>query len=105
MPIAATILVTQVVTMLLIGMWHGVTWNFALWGAWHGLGLFAHNRWSEYLRRRDAAPGQSHVMHGLLQALGVLLTFNYVSLGWVFFALPSPAQSLGFMLKLVGASG
>ena len=105
MSIAATILVTQVVTMLLIGMWHGVTWNFALWGAWHGLGLFAHNRWSEYVRRREAAPGQSHAMRGLQQALGVLLTFNYVAIGWVFFALPSPAQSLGFMLKLVGAAG
>jgi D-alanyl-lipoteichoic acid acyltransferase DltB (MBOAT superfamily) len=103
-PIAATVFVTQGVTMLLIGMWHGVTWNFALWGAWHGLGLFAHNRWSEYARRRHAAPGQSRAMHGLMQALGVLLTFNYVALGWVFFALPSPAQSLGFMLKLVGAS-
>ena len=105
MPVAATILVTQVVTMLLIGMWHGVTWNFALWGLWHGLGLFAHNRWGEYVRRRDAAAGHPPARRGLPQALGVLLTFNYVALGWVFFALPSPAQSLGFMLKLVGAAG
>ena len=41
-------LVTQLVTMLLIGLWHGITWSFALWGLWHGIGLFVHNRWSAF---------------------------------------------------------
>src|ERR1700690_1512192 len=32
------IFVTQISTMVLIGLWHGVTLNYALWGAWHGIG-------------------------------------------------------------------
>ncbi len=44
MPMPMMILLTQVATMLLIGFWHGVTWYFTLWGLWHGLGLFIHNR-------------------------------------------------------------
>jgi D-alanyl-lipoteichoic acid acyltransferase DltB (MBOAT superfamily) len=29
------ILLGQLSTMLLIGLWHGITWNFAIWGLWH----------------------------------------------------------------------
>jgi alginate O-acetyltransferase complex protein AlgI len=39
MPAPVMIALTQIATMLLIGFWHGVTWNFALWGLWHGVGL------------------------------------------------------------------
>ncbi|MGA7193166.1 MAG: MBOAT family O-acyltransferase, partial [Anaerolineales bacterium] len=46
------IFVTQMGTMILIGFWHGGTLNFVLWGAWHGIGLFIHNRWSEFIRNR-----------------------------------------------------
>jgi len=34
-------------TMLLGGLWHGASWNFALWGAWHGMGLAAARRLSD----------------------------------------------------------
>ena len=33
LPAALIILIGQVGTMLLIGLWHGVTWNFVAWGA------------------------------------------------------------------------
>ncbi|MDX1377872.1 MAG: MBOAT family O-acyltransferase, partial [Anaerolineales bacterium] len=49
-PAWAMILIGQLATMLLIGLWHGITWNFILWGAWHGLGLFLHNRWSSFAK-------------------------------------------------------
>ena len=32
LPVGAVILIGQLATMVLIGLWHGVTWNFALWG-------------------------------------------------------------------------
>ncbi len=103
LPIAATVFVSQLVTMLLIGMWHGLTWNFALWGAWHGLGLFVHNRWNEFARGRARAP--SSTLDGPMKALNVFLTFNFVAVGWAFFALPAPANSFAFILKLMGVSG
>ncbi|MBM3152989.1 MAG: hypothetical protein FJZ96_12450, partial [Chloroflexi bacterium] len=49
-PIPLIILITQFGTMLLIGLWHGISWNFIFWGLWHGLGLFIHNRWSEWTK-------------------------------------------------------
>ncbi len=66
--------------MILIGLWHGGTLNFILWGAWHGVGLFIHNRWSEFFRNRLPAWTQSSRGQIVMNALGVFMTFNYVTL-------------------------
>jgi alginate O-acetyltransferase complex protein AlgI len=100
LPVPVIIFITQLSTMVLIGLWHGVTWNFALWGAWHGLGLFVHNRWAELTK----APFTKlpAAWQRLFNAAGALLTFNYVALGWVFFALPAPSSSIHFLQTLFG---
>jgi D-alanyl-lipoteichoic acid acyltransferase DltB (MBOAT superfamily) len=93
------IFITQMSTMVLIGLWHGVTWNFVAWGLWHGLGLFVHNRWSEWTKPRFAT-----LPSGWQKAMnvgGVLLTFHFVALGWVFFALPSLSVSGHFLQTLI----
>ncbi|MCP4093969.1 MAG: MBOAT family protein [Planctomycetes bacterium] len=33
------------ITMTLGGLWHGASWNFVLWGAFHGLALIVHSVW------------------------------------------------------------
>ena len=120
------ILAGQLATMALIGLWHGVTWNFLIWGVWHGVGLFVHNRWLEFSRRRSSkttesvgAQGEPRTPLGCLRPHGVsnnqpgwsprvttvlstFITFNYVALGWVWFALSLPSQSWAVMLKLFG---
>jgi D-alanyl-lipoteichoic acid acyltransferase DltB (MBOAT superfamily) len=96
------ILLGQLATMLLIGLWHGVTVNFVLWGAWHGLGLFAHNRWSDLLRGRPLALLQDDRWQRVFGIASMLATFHFVAFGWVFFALSTPAASLEVFMKLVG---
>ncbi|MGA2490251.1 MAG: MBOAT family O-acyltransferase [Anaerolineales bacterium] len=93
------IFITQVSTMVLIGLWHGVTWNFVLWGLWHGLGLFIQNRWSELTKARFIALPLG--WQKFLNIVGILLTFHFVAIGWVFFALPSPAVSGVYLQKLI----
>jgi len=83
-------------------LWHGISWNFAIWGAWHGLGLFIHNRWVDWMRPKA---GLFENRPGLLRLTSIgstFLTFNFVALGWVWFALATPAQSLNTFLKLFG---
>jgi alginate O-acetyltransferase complex protein AlgI len=98
LPIPAIILITQVATMVVIGLWHGMTWNFVLWGLWHGTGMFVHNRWSDLTKARFAALTAN--TQKALNVGGTLLTFHYVALGWIFFALPAPALSFHFLKVL-----
>ena len=101
-PIWVMILVGQLATMLLIGLWHGITLNFVLWGAWHGMGLFLQNRWSDFAKMRfNASNPQTQTA---LQLGGILFTFHFVALGWVFFALSEPSLSWQVLLALSGVS-
>jgi alginate O-acetyltransferase complex protein AlgI len=96
------LLLSQVFTMLLIGLWHGVTINFVIWGLWHGLGLFVHNRWADLTRGWFAARSFSPAVQRGLRIFATLLTFHYVALGWVWFVLPNPAAAGRVMLSLFG---
>jgi D-alanyl-lipoteichoic acid acyltransferase DltB (MBOAT superfamily) len=102
LPAWIMILIGQVATMLLIGLWHGITFNFILWGLWHGLGLFLQNRWSDFVRRRYPNSGQNTRLQPALQISGILLTFHFVALGWIFFALSDPSLSWLVFRKLFG---
>ncbi|MBM3990041.1 MAG: MBOAT family protein [Planctomycetes bacterium] len=59
-------------TMLLGGLWHGAGWNFVIWGALHGGALVAHREWERAGRRLPAS-------------LGLLATFWWTCLAWIFF--------------------
>jgi alginate O-acetyltransferase complex protein AlgI len=101
-PVWLIIFVTQISTMVLIGLWHGVTNGFAIWGLWHGIGLFVQNRWSEFIRKRVPTWVQTGSGQKVANAFGVFLTFNFVALGWLFFNLDSPAMAWLAMKKLFG---
>ena len=96
----AVLLLSQLTTFVLIGLWHGVTWNFAIWGLWHGIGLFAQNRWSNFSRTRfsNQTPGAQRG----LRIFSTALTFHFVALGWVWFTLPTPRMALAVLGRLFG---
>jgi len=105
-PNAATIaLICQIATMITIGLWHGVSWNFLIWGLWHGVGLFVHKVYTDNTRKwhRDlkAKPRQWQAYSVLMWAA----TFHYVLLGWVWFVLPTPTDAVQFFAKLMGVGG
>ena len=102
LPAWAIILICQVTTMLLIGLWHGITLNFAIWGLWHGVGLFIHNRYSEWARPRTAELERRPGLQRPLKFAGWPSTFNFVVLGWIWFALPSPEMAWNYVQLLLG---
>ncbi len=68
-----------VITMALGGLWHGASWTFVIWGLFHGAGVAALHGIDRVLGRARALPAW----------LGVLITFHFVTLGWVLFRAPS----------------
>jgi D-alanyl-lipoteichoic acid acyltransferase DltB (MBOAT superfamily) len=61
-------------TMLIGGLWHGASWNFVVWGGYHGA-LLAIERW--FWRKETP--------RGLLRLPATVFTFLLVLIGWVFF--------------------
>jgi alginate O-acetyltransferase complex protein AlgI len=104
-PVWLIILAGQLATMALIGLWHGVTWNFLIWGCWHGLGLFLHNRWGEWSRGWMPRLEKRPLWKKAYTVVSTAATFQFVVLGWVWFALPTVASSSAVFLRLFGISG
>lgn len=105
LPAWMVILITQLSTMVFIGLWHGMTINFILWGLWHGLGLFINNRWSSVARPLMTRAREKPALSRMVTVLSTLLTFTYVSLGWVWFALPDVSTSIKVFAGLFGIGG
>jgi len=64
-------------TMMLGGLWHGISWNFLIWGALHGAALGIVFAW----KRRRSVPSPAL----WTKVLGGVLTFNFVCFAWIFF--------------------
>ena len=101
-PMWVVLLVTQLATFVLIGLWHGITLNFIAWGLWHGLGLFLQNRYSDRARPLTTWLTERPRLNVVSRGFSTLLTFHYVALGWVWFALPSLDLSLKTFARLFG---
>jgi alginate O-acetyltransferase complex protein AlgI len=96
------VLSSQLATLVVIGLWHGVSWNFLIWGVWHGIGLFIHKQWSDrtraWYRGLNDKPGQKRAWF----IVTWFITFQFVVIGWVWFALPNLDTSLNVLRGLFG---
>ncbi len=96
------VLSTQLATMIVIGLWHGITVNFLVWGVWHGVGLFIHKQHAD--RTRAWYRGLSPARKRWSDLFGWFVTFHFVVLGWVWFALPDFEQSVRVFGRLFGVA-
>lgn len=102
LPVTLILLLSHLATMIIIGLWHGITWAFFVWGLWHGIGLFVHKLWSDRTRRWYIRLKQRPNLQRAWTITGVLLTFHYVLLGWVWFALPDFDTAFWTLRRLFG---
>jgi D-alanyl-lipoteichoic acid acyltransferase DltB (MBOAT superfamily) len=78
-------------TMLIGGLWHGAGWNFIIWGGLHGLYLAAHKIFMSWRKLDPKSLGQGY---GWQRILGIIVTFHFVCLAWVFFRMPHFDEAL-----------
>jgi D-alanyl-lipoteichoic acid acyltransferase DltB (MBOAT superfamily) len=84
----------QITTMVLIGLWHGISYNFIAWGVWNGIGLFLQNRITGFITRKIGDGKPLWQISATYKAISTILTLLYISLGWVWFALPTLNASM-----------
>lgn len=109
--------ICQMVTMGVSGLWHGASWSFLVWGLYHGAGMTVHRIFLDINTRikRGRSTPETRELHTdkrapaitalpafLKKAAFTFLTFQFVTIGWVFFVLDirSALKVIGRMLLL-----
>lgn len=76
------------IVFLLSGLWHGASWNFVIWGAYHGLFLILDRLFLIRILNKTGA------------FFSTLFTFFIVMIGWVIFRLEDLASIKVYLIKL-----
>jgi len=92
----------QITTMVLIGLWHGISYNFIAWGAWNGIGLFVQNRVTGFVKKKIGAGKPLWQISPVYRVISTMITFLYISLGWVWFELSTLDASMQVFFILFG---
>lgn len=88
-----TRLYVNLVTVFAIsGIWHGASWNFLLWGLYHGTFLILDRL---FLKK---------ALGSLPQAASRVITFAFVVIGWVFFAIEDFSAATDFLALLFNSN-
>ncbi len=86
-------------TMALGGLWHGASWNFVIWGVFHGLALIVHREFCAV--KEKFQPLNQFVQSKVGHVASILLTFHVVCIGWVFFVVHDVSTAFGIIKRLV----
>jgi alginate O-acetyltransferase complex protein AlgI len=78
-------------TFLVSGLWHGASWNYVLWGLYHGLLVVISGALGRWLRLPERWPGP-------LALVQIVLTVSLAMAGWLFFRETDPAYLRRFLL-------
>lgn len=79
-----------IITFLIMGLWHGASWNYVLWGGYNGLLLIAYAIFSQKTRRyRKSLPKP---FAGFVRFASILLTLTAAAFGLIFFKASSMSQ-------------
>jgi len=73
---------------LFSGLWHGASWNFVIWGAYHGLFLV----WERIYGAK--------ILAKMGKIPSILLSVLVITIGWVFFRLETFSQATSFIGKM-----
>src|SRR5262249_21009011 len=98
----ALIAFPTILSMFIIGMWHGAGWQFGVFGLLHGFYLTINHGWRQ-VKVRMGLPIDSN--HPLAVAPSVLLTFLSLLLALVFFRADNVAAGLTLLASMAGDNG
>lgn len=93
--------VAYLITMIICGAWHGLSGHFLLWGLYNGLGLAVCKAVQKIVRTNG--PRLHELWAGTVtgRVVSILITFHFVSIGWIFFACKT-GPSFYFLYGLIG---
>ncbi|MDE6854591.1 MAG: MBOAT family protein [Muribaculaceae bacterium] len=85
----------QFITMVIGGLWHGASWMYVIWGAYHGLLLVLHKAIRQIWRLPESARGRLDI-----RLANIAVTFALVVIGFTVFRAPS-LDTVGVMFSQI----
>ena len=82
-------MLATLVAMIIVGVWHGSTINFVIFGFLHGVGLVLNNYWRKKIKIK------------LPNFLAWALTFTYVNVAFIFFRAESIPDATAVLFSLI----
>lgn len=74
------------VSFLLCGLWHGIAWNFVVWGVMHASGLIIVNAYRKALSDRLGSKGvKRYLANPYIKAVSMAITFEWVAISHLTF--------------------
>ena len=85
--------------MLLVGLWHGPSWNFVIFGAIHGVALAIHKVWTVWkpLAKMQDRPA----WRAVVAAFSHLLTLGVVFVASIFFRAATIPEAMDYLARLL----
>lgn len=77
------------IVFILSGLWHGASWNYVIWGAYHGVFLILDRLFLEKVLKRIG------------KIASIILTFIFVMFGWVIFKIEELSHLKIYLKKLI----
>lgn len=91
------------IVFFLSGVWHGAGWGFVIWGILHALAMMAQRIYSWFYQGLDKTNAFVKFMQTKsYKVLCWLLTFNFVSIAWVFFRAENLQGALNLLKTMFG---
>jgi D-alanyl-lipoteichoic acid acyltransferase DltB (MBOAT superfamily) len=87
MGVNEAVAVTILLVFLLVGIWHGVGWNYAVYGLIHGVGVASNHYYTLGLKKWLGRDGfKAYNANPYIHGAAVAITFTYVAASNFFFA-------------------
>jgi D-alanyl-lipoteichoic acid acyltransferase DltB (MBOAT superfamily) len=97
-------LIAIIVTFTICGIWHGVGWNYLLWGILFGIYL-AHANWTKNFHKSIRKQFHIRKTSNFYIFSKILLTFILVSFAWIIFRADSFNAATHILRKIFTSSG
>lgn len=78
------------VVFLLTGLWHGASWNFVVWGIWHGIFTIGERIYSNHHSNKIKIP----------RCVKYIYTMSVVMIGWVIFRADTLEYAGGYIGRM-----
>lgn len=89
--------ISFLVTFILCGMWHGTSWNFALFGCMHGVALSV-----EFVTRRSRMALAKSLPAWLVKSAGRVYVFVFFAISQVVFRTATLSEALEILRRAAG---